>query len=157
MASGLDLSSLPGNFQHSIACTRRLGYDYLWFDSLCILQHDILNWRHEVGRMAGYYNSAVVTLATADAINCHIGFLHRRRKDYSPPIRCHDGKFHYFREAPRNYRSRKHVPPTRIWRAYIAGLLGHGLFRGTTGEESSPSSRNRINIAHTLPPKRRGI
>lgn len=99
MASGLDLSGLPGNFQHSIACTRRLGYDYMWFDSLCILQHDVLNWRHEAGRMAGYCNSAVVTLATADAMNCHIGFLHRGRKDYSPPIRGDDSKFHCFREV----------------------------------------------------------
>ena len=69
MASGLDLSSLPGNFQHSIAFTRRLGYDYLRIDSLCILQHDVLNWRHEAGRMVGYYNNLVVTLTTADAMS----------------------------------------------------------------------------------------
>jgi hypothetical protein len=48
--------------------------------------------------MAGYYNNAVVTLAIADAMNCHVGFLQRRHNYYSPPILGDDGAFYCLRE-----------------------------------------------------------
>jgi hypothetical protein len=96
---GLEVSQLPLNFQHAIAFTRRLGYDYLWIDSLCILQQDLQDWQHEAGRMAGYYNNAIVTLAIADAINSQFGFLHHRHHQHSPRIRGEDGEFYYLREV----------------------------------------------------------
>lgn len=95
---GLELSQLPLNFRDAISFTRRLGYEYLWIDSLCIIQQDLQDWRHEAGRMAGYYESATVTLAIADAINCHVGFLGSRRHHYSPPIPGEDGELYVLRQ-----------------------------------------------------------
>jgi len=97
--SGIELTQQPANFRHAVVFTRRLGFDYLWIDSLCILQRDVQDWRHEAGRMAGYYNNAVLTLAIADAINCNVGFLHDRYHHYSPPIPGDDGEFYCLREV----------------------------------------------------------
>jgi hypothetical protein len=96
---GLKLSQLPLNFRDAISFTRRLGYDYLWIDSLCIIQQDLQDWRHEAGRMAGYYESATVTFAIADAINCHVGFLGPRRHHNSPPILGEDGDLYVLRQT----------------------------------------------------------
>jgi hypothetical protein len=97
---GLKLSQLPLNFRDAISFTRRLGYEYLWIDSLCIIQQDLQDWRHEAGRMAGYYESATVTFAIADAINCHVGFLGSRRRHYSPPIPGKDSELYVLRQTP---------------------------------------------------------
>ncbi|KAH8771236.1 heterokaryon incompatibility protein-domain-containing protein [Hyaloscypha sp. PMI_1271] len=99
MTLGLKLSQLPLNFRDAISFTRRLGYDYLWIDSLCIIQQDLQDWRHEAGRMAGYYESATVTFAIADAVNCHVGFLSSRRHHYSPPIPGEDGEHYVLRQS----------------------------------------------------------
>ena len=96
---GLKLSQLPLNFRDAISFTRRLGYEYLWIDSLCIIQQDKQDWGHEAGRMAGYYDSATVTLAIADAIDCHVGFLGFRRHHYSPPIPGEDGELYVLRQT----------------------------------------------------------
>jgi hypothetical protein len=96
---GLKLSQLPLNFRDAISFTRRLGYEYLWIDSLCIIQQDSQDWRHEAGRMAGYYESATVTLAIADAINCQVGFLGSRRHHNSPPILGEDGELYVLRQS----------------------------------------------------------
>jgi hypothetical protein len=101
---GIQLSQLPLNFRDAVATTIRLGYYYLWIDSLCILQQNVQDWRHEAGRMAGYYNNSVVTLVIADAMNCHDGFLQRRDHDHSPPILGDDGEFYCLRkELPGSY------------------------------------------------------
>jgi hypothetical protein len=103
---GIQLSQLPLNFQDAVATTIRLGYRYLWIVSLCILQQDVQDWRHEAGRMAGYYSNTVVTLAIADAMNCHIGFLQRRHHHYSPPILSDDREFYCLqKELPGSYYS----------------------------------------------------
>ncbi len=40
MATSINVKSLPGIFQESLAATRRLGVRYLWIDALCIIQDD---------------------------------------------------------------------------------------------------------------------
>lgn len=37
---GLDWGSLPQTYRDAIMVTRALGYQYLWIDSLCIVQDD---------------------------------------------------------------------------------------------------------------------
>jgi hypothetical protein len=39
------------NFQHAISITRRLGYRYLWIDSLCIIQDSAEDWARESAQM----------------------------------------------------------------------------------------------------------
>lgn len=41
--------SLPLTFQQAIIITRLLGKDFIWIDSICIIQNDEVNWRAEAG------------------------------------------------------------------------------------------------------------
>ena len=91
---GIEEVQLPNNFKHAIAFTRRLKYDYIWIDSLCIIQHDQDDWACEASKMAQYYNNASLTLTVADALTCHVGFLHFRNQRTSPPIPA-DGEDYY--------------------------------------------------------------
>jgi len=41
---GIPTSVLPKTFNDAIVLTRRLGIQYIWIDSLCIIQDDDLDW-----------------------------------------------------------------------------------------------------------------
>jgi hypothetical protein len=55
--------ALPRTFQDAIIIVRRLGLNYLWIDSLCIIQDDPADWSKESGRMADVYQNAYLTIA----------------------------------------------------------------------------------------------
>jgi hypothetical protein len=60
--------TLPETFQDAIDFTRRLGFEYIWVDSICIIQDDSTDWAWQSSCMASIYATAVVTLcATASS------------------------------------------------------------------------------------------
>lgn len=65
--------SLPRTFQDAIHICRRLGYRYLWIDSLCIIQDDHDDWKHEAEIMAGVYSNCVFSLAALHGANSASG------------------------------------------------------------------------------------
>ena len=69
---------LPKAFQDAVTATRRLGYSYLWIDSLCIIQGSKEDWEIECSKMANIYRNSTVTIVGAAAGDCHTGFLQRR-------------------------------------------------------------------------------
>lgn len=60
--SRIEFESLPANFQDAITITRRLGYRYLWIDSLCIIQDSADDWAYEAGQMHNVYKNADLTI-----------------------------------------------------------------------------------------------
>lgn len=54
---------LPQTFQDAVSLAFRLGYEYLWIDSLCIIQDSVEDWRNEGSRMADIYSGADLTIA----------------------------------------------------------------------------------------------
>jgi len=62
-------SKLPKSFRDAIQITRRLGYEYIWIDSLCIIQDDPADWERESAKMAEIYENAVLTIAVSDAVD----------------------------------------------------------------------------------------
>ncbi|KAF2683898.1 HET-domain-containing protein [Lentithecium fluviatile CBS 122367] len=58
---------LSKTFKDAVVATRRLGLQYLWIDSLCIIQDSEDDWRREAASMASVYNNAVVTIAATAA------------------------------------------------------------------------------------------
>ena len=62
---GIPWSDLPRTFADACEYTLRLGYKYIWIDSLCIIQDDEADWQHEAARMASVYSGAVLTLAAS--------------------------------------------------------------------------------------------
>ncbi|KAF4427555.1 hypothetical protein CGGC5_v014487 [Colletotrichum fructicola Nara gc5] len=75
---GIDLSSMPQTFKDAVAVTRYLGMRYIWIDSLCIVQDDVLDWEYEAARMADVYGFAYLVLGASSASDGTKGFLGRR-------------------------------------------------------------------------------
>jgi hypothetical protein len=71
------LSELPKTFQDAVRVTRELGIEYLWIDSLCIIQWNPEDWKREAGRMEDVFASAYCTLAATSAVDSKAGFLAR--------------------------------------------------------------------------------
>lgn len=64
---GIDWDDLPRTFQDAVITTRAIGIQYLWIDSLCIIQDDLGDWRQESSKMAEVYTNAWLTIAASYA------------------------------------------------------------------------------------------
>ncbi|KUJ11207.1 HET-domain-containing protein [Mollisia scopiformis] len=78
LSSKIPVHSLCGTFLDAVLVTIKLGYRYVWIDSMCIIQDDEDDWRRESGLMADVYGNAVVNLA-ATASKDGLGGLFRER------------------------------------------------------------------------------
>jgi len=63
----IELSLLPKTFQDAIVFCQKLRIEYLWIDSLCIVQDDRADWELEAAKMGSIYENAFITLAAAGA------------------------------------------------------------------------------------------
>ena len=78
--NGIPFKSLPKSFQDVVIVTRAIGLDYLWIDSLCIVQEDEIEWAEESLKMGSIYERSRLTIAAADAENSSQGcFIWERR------------------------------------------------------------------------------
>jgi Heterokaryon incompatibility protein (HET) len=78
-AVGFNYDDLPKTFQDAVRVTRELKKEYLWVDSLCILQGDKENWNEEVLQMEDTFASAYCTIAASSAPDWKNGFLDRKQ------------------------------------------------------------------------------
>ncbi|KAF2652980.1 HET-domain-containing protein, partial [Lophiostoma macrostomum CBS 122681] len=76
--TSIQWGQLPKTFQDAVQITRGLGVDYLWIDSLCIVQDDPGDWATESAKMAAIYNSALVTVMAASASDSQGGCFRSR-------------------------------------------------------------------------------
>ena len=74
----IPLHDLPQTFQDAITITRRLGIQYLWIDSLCIIQDSHYDWEAEAANMGRIYQGSIFTLSALEARDSHCGFLPER-------------------------------------------------------------------------------
>jgi hypothetical protein len=73
------MSLMPATFYDATVITRKLGYRYLWIDSLCIIQNSAEDWEAESQNMGNIYMNASLTIAAAGAKDSDGGML---RDDY---------------------------------------------------------------------------
>ncbi|TVY27661.1 hypothetical protein LHYA1_G004889 [Lachnellula hyalina] len=71
----LAISDLPANFRDAVLVTRNLGMQYLWIDSLCIIQDSSRDWEVESGNMCSIYQNATVTISASASRGSKDGFL----------------------------------------------------------------------------------
>ncbi|KAH7088189.1 heterokaryon incompatibility protein-domain-containing protein [Paraphoma chrysanthemicola] len=64
---------LPRTFQEAVSFAYRLGYEYIWIDSLCIIQDCEDDWRHEGSKMAEIYANASLTLSATHSADSRGG------------------------------------------------------------------------------------
>jgi len=58
----IPIRRLPRNFRDAVETCRRLGIQYVWIDSLCILQDSTEDWQKEALEMHRVYRNAEVTI-----------------------------------------------------------------------------------------------
>lgn len=113
--TGFSASDLSKTFRDAVDFVRRLEIRYLWIDSLCIIQGEGSDdWAFEAGRMAGYYQGSMLTLAAAsdsqeiDGLSCSSPnqtpspLFERRlaRLDFLDSAGCPRGYFYVFPTKP---------------------------------------------------------
>ncbi len=73
---------LPKTFQEAIQVTRNFGIQYLWIDSLCIIQDDPEDWKIEAAQMAEVYQNAVITFAGSASTGHSQGLFRKADHDH---------------------------------------------------------------------------
>jgi Heterokaryon incompatibility protein (HET) len=71
----IPISTLNKTFRDAIEVTRWLGIEYLWIDSMCIIQDDDDDWTREASKMAMVYEGSMLTISATSARDGRDGFL----------------------------------------------------------------------------------
>ncbi|KAF8852840.1 HET-domain-containing protein [Acephala macrosclerotiorum] len=71
----IELDTMPQAFRDAVIVARTLGIQYLWIDSLCIIQDDARDWQIESSKMAEIFSNAYLTLVAASGSGCNDSFL----------------------------------------------------------------------------------
>lgn len=79
--------SLPQTFMDAIRVARSLGSEYLWIDSLCIVQDSLEDWCRESATMRDVYRNSMCNIAASSAANSHEGCLYPRNPRFLEPAR----------------------------------------------------------------------
>lgn len=84
--SSIEVDRLPLLFRDVIDVAKRLGYQYLWIDALCIVQDDEKEKAGEVMRMDQIYDGADLNIVAAGAKDCHSSLFTQRDAALIRPI-----------------------------------------------------------------------
>lgn len=82
---GILISSLATNFRDAIFATARLGFRYVWIDSLCIIQGSAKDWQTEAPSMNKVYRNAFLTLSAMASADAYGGLFRDRDPYMSSP------------------------------------------------------------------------
>lgn len=82
----IPVEALPKTPKEAIHAARQLGLQYIWIDSLCIIQDDEKDWAREVEAMGDIYYNARLVLCAADADDCDDGLFRKRGTELISPV-----------------------------------------------------------------------
>ncbi|OTB05140.1 hypothetical protein M426DRAFT_10983 [Hypoxylon sp. CI-4A] len=82
--------TLPKSFQDAVMVCRALEIDYLWIDSLCIIQDSKDDWTEQAFKMYAGYSNSFVTIAADAAQNSTCGFLPTQVGKDRTPEKAHE-------------------------------------------------------------------
>lgn len=85
MKQNMPFSEMPKTFQDAVVITKRLGLQYLWIDSLCIIQDSPSDWATQSMLMASIYAGATLTICATGSSSDDEGVLLSRSAVYNPP------------------------------------------------------------------------
>ncbi|KAK9802264.1 hypothetical protein SCARD494_00197 [Seiridium cardinale] len=87
----IPISELLRNFRDAALITARLGFAYLWIDSLCIIQDSNEDKAREIPKMADIYGGAALTIAALGAKDSSVGCFVTRNPLELVPTLVRDG------------------------------------------------------------------
>lgn len=71
----IEFDTLPRSFRDAVTVARGLSIDYIWIDSLCIIQDDEIDWQSEASKMEQVFSAAYCTIGASSAKSSLQGFL----------------------------------------------------------------------------------
>lgn len=71
----IPFSKFPKSFQDAIRICRALAIEYIWIDSICIMQDSSDDWDIQGSKMDQVYANCWLAIAADAAMDCHAGFL----------------------------------------------------------------------------------
>ncbi|KAK8254529.1 heterokaryon incompatibility protein-domain-containing protein, partial [Phyllosticta capitalensis] len=74
----IDWTEIPPTFQDAIKITRLVSCEYIWIDSLCIIQDDAEDWENQASQMAKIYSNSYLNIAATASRNSWGGLLKQR-------------------------------------------------------------------------------
>ncbi|KAK2608474.1 hypothetical protein QQS21_002936 [Conoideocrella luteorostrata] len=82
---GIKVQSLPKSISDAITLATCLGFEYLWVDSLCIIQDCDSDKKQQIAIMGSIYSRSSLTIVAAAGKNCHVGIpgLQLKSRSYS--------------------------------------------------------------------------
>ena len=150
---GFSIDRLPQTAQDAVWWTRKLGLQYLWLDSLCILQDNLGDWEIELSSMATIYQNATVTVAATHATKATEGCLPNLNKLNMVPCRPADGIVVFPDYGRSTWIFSKGALDTRAWCFQEVQLSKRVLRVG--GEElawnAGHASDCRVSLLESLP------
>ncbi|KAH8590180.1 heterokaryon incompatibility protein-domain-containing protein [Bisporella sp. PMI_857] len=118
----ISINTLPRTFQEAIQVTRLLGIEFLWIDSLCIIQDDYKDWELEASRMHNVYRYSYLNLASTFSKDSYGGLLHSRSPLEFVPCYVRIGNAQNERTVVSNYefeRTRHSPEPPLLTRGWV--------------------------------------
>jgi hypothetical protein len=85
LKKGVPAFVLPSTMWQAIQIAQRLGIDYVWIDSICVLQDDEDDWLEQTAKMADIYGNAYLTIAAAASTEAQDGLMVHRHPIYESP------------------------------------------------------------------------
>ncbi|CAK47986.1 HET-domain-containing protein [Aspergillus niger ATCC 13496] len=76
---GIMISKLPRTYQHAIDISKRIGCQYVWIDSICIVQDSKEEWELACETMGHIYGNAHVVIGATHAPNDSAGIYTDRK------------------------------------------------------------------------------
>lgn len=73
------VTDLPATIRDAITMTRGCGLEYIWVDSVCIIQGNVDDWFTEANRMHEVYANAYFTICAASVDSASAGLFHTRQ------------------------------------------------------------------------------
>ncbi|EWZ30820.1 hypothetical protein FOZG_15262 [Fusarium oxysporum Fo47] len=84
---GISNRELPNSYQEAIQLSLRMGFKYIWIDSLCIIQDSMLDWVQEVKDVKRVYEHAILNLCSATASDSSGTSFVARHASFLKPLR----------------------------------------------------------------------
>lgn len=83
-AGKMPLEGLAQTFRDAMRITQKLGYRYIWIDSLCIMQDSLDDWNREAHTMASVYENSLLAIFASEVTDADGLFPTRNPLEYYP-------------------------------------------------------------------------
>ncbi|KAF2805678.1 HET-domain-containing protein [Mytilinidion resinicola] len=87
LTAGIDLKELPQTFRDAVLVSRHLGHQYLWIDSLCIIQDSFADWEQEASTMGQVYQNSIFNIAASESDVSSHGLFRQKDNSLWKPFR----------------------------------------------------------------------